>query len=154
MLETDVLTGIHSRYAFYKVLEQYSMQKLPGNTVVLSFDINYLKRVNDTLGHAAGDELIKAAAEIISSVFSPFGQCYRIGGDEMAAVITMPSEKITGLISEMRKLCESWIGEYTSELSIAVGFVCSEQYPSLVLEELYDKSDNLMYEDKARIHHS
>lgn len=154
LLETDVLTGIYSRYAFYEALETYSQRKLPRNTVVFSFDINHLKRVNDTLGHSAGDELIKAAAEIISSIFSQYGKCYRIGGDEMAAVITISHERVPSLIAEMRRQCDAWIGEYSSELGIAVGHVSSEQYPSLVLEELYNRADTLMYEDKERMHHS
>ena len=154
LLNTDALTGIYSRYAFYEALETYSIRKLPRNTAVFSFDINCLKKVNDTLGHVAGDELIKGAATIINSVFSPFGKCYRIGGDEMAAVIAVAPEKIPELVADMRMQCDTWIGEYSSELSIAVGYVRSELYPALVLEELYSKADTLMYEDKLRFHSS
>ena len=72
----------------------------------------------------------------------------------MAAVIAVAPEKIPELVADMRMQCDTWIGEYSSELSIAVGYVRSDLYPSLVLEELYSKADALMYEDKLRFHSS
>ena len=54
----------------------------------ISIDLNGLKRVNDTYGHVAGDELIRAAADCMKNSFNEYGKIYRIGGDEFAVIIT------------------------------------------------------------------
>ena len=61
--ETDALTGLPNRYGF----EQYLLESGQSGyaMAVFLFDINYLKTTNDTKGHAAGDDLIRSAAECI-----------------------------------------------------------------------------------------
>lgn len=59
LVETDALTGMLSRYSYIKTLNDYNRKgMLPQRLAVFSVDINGLKLVNDTKGHAAGDEFI------------------------------------------------------------------------------------------------
>ena len=55
--------------------------------VFVSLDVNGLKTINDTQGHAAGDELIKAAASCMKKCIGSYGRVYRTGGDEFIALI-------------------------------------------------------------------
>ncbi|MBR3158833.1 MAG: diguanylate cyclase [Atopobiaceae bacterium] len=67
---TDELTGLLSRHAYSETLKSYeSASELPWDLAVFEIDINGLKAVNDTYGHAAGDELICGAAHCIERVF-------------------------------------------------------------------------------------
>ena len=80
----DTLTGLLNRTAWNKKLEEIN-SKAEKIRVVFS-DLNNLKRTNDVLGHAAGDELINKFTNILKSVFLD-DEVYRIGGDEFVVVI-------------------------------------------------------------------
>lgn len=54
------------------------------------YDVNNLKKVNDTMGHQKGDEMIKRVADVMSASLGKYGQCYRIGGDEFVFISTKP----------------------------------------------------------------
>ena len=86
---TDVLTGVKSKLAYSdkvqqldKALENGVLDKL----AIVVFDLNDLKRINDTLGHDVGDEMIISACRLICKVFD-HSPVYRIGGDEFAAIL-------------------------------------------------------------------
>lgn len=79
---TDVLTGLPNRARFNVAMDEIS----PGEWALLLVDVDNLKVVNDTFGHAAGDDLIASAAQGLLSVVSPRA-VYRLGGDEFAVVL-------------------------------------------------------------------
>lgn len=83
---TDALTGLQNRMAFTNH-EDSVLNKDNGECIVIQFDINNLKKVNDNYGHKEGDKHIKAAADIIESSFGQMGNCYRTGGDEFIVVM-------------------------------------------------------------------
>ena len=90
MANTDSLTGIRNKHA-YSQYESLMNQHIKDGTIkdnlaVLVCDINGLKHVNDTKGHAAGDQLIKDASALICEYFK-HGAVFRIGGDEFAVVL-------------------------------------------------------------------
>lgn len=147
-LEHDVLTGLYNRYAFEKTVNMSEPHFIIKDLTVFSFDINGLKITNDTYGHEAGDELIKAAATIIDKNFSPYGRCYRIGGDEMVALLIIPQEKISNLINNFEVDMNKWHGEFVDELSMAYGYVRADFHPDCKLIELYKLADRYMYDNK------
>ena len=75
---TDELTKCYNRSAYID-----DVRELPGDSVYVyvSMDVNGLKPVNDTLGHAAGDELLQGAAECMEQCFGNYGKVYRMGGE-------------------------------------------------------------------------
>ena len=80
---TDDMTGFMNRRAYEAQLEFYRNNPIPDNLVFTVFDINQLKQVNDTLGHAAGDELIYGFADIAEKLKHLQGKnkkIYRTGG--------------------------------------------------------------------------
>ncbi len=83
---TDPLTGLPNRAQFGRVLADFeSGNSLPWALLLL--DLDNLKLVNDTFGHAAGDDLIKIVAERLAQAAQP-EPIYRLGGDEFAVVIS------------------------------------------------------------------
>ena len=86
---TDANTGLGNPAAFKSRFEELDRTKNNYSYIaIIQFDVNNLKTINDSLGHEAGDLLIKTAAQIIDSAFSPIGNCYRVGGDEFVAITT------------------------------------------------------------------
>lgn len=109
---TDNLTGIGNRHAM-NMLEAELKEPAPLGLVFC--DISGLKHINDTLGHCAGDEYIQNACEIMKRLF-PSEKLFRIGGDELLAVLTDTSEaevdeKTSALKSELER----------SSIAMAVG---------------------------------
>lgn len=78
----DVLTGLLNRRSF----ETDTQRILDKSFAVISIDLNNLKTINDTLGHAAGDEAIKTVANIARNVGRKIYNVYRIGGDEFMVI--------------------------------------------------------------------
>ena len=79
----DQLTQVGNRYAMTK----YAEDMRPGESLGIVYgDITGLKRVNDSKGHAAGDELIISCCACLKDVFGDAGKLFRIGGDELLAI--------------------------------------------------------------------
>ncbi len=85
----DGLTGLGNHRAFQEELdEQIVIAREEDRPFALLFiDIDDLKKVNDTRGHAAGDDLLRAAGQILTSNLRRWDRGFRIGGDEFAAVL-------------------------------------------------------------------
>lgn len=106
---TDGLTGLKNRLAFNKASSSLSGDP-DARYMIMQFDINDLKKVNDGYGHTEGDRHIVAAAEIIRSSILDSGDCYRVGGDEFIAIIT--ASDIEQAAQNTIELMESMTEEY------------------------------------------
>lgn len=82
LLYTDSLTGLHNRACFEEALVQ---PPSGGGSALLLVDIDHLKTVNDTFGHAAGDSLIRVVAARLAEAAAP-NLAFRVGGDELAVL--------------------------------------------------------------------
>lgn len=83
----DPLTGLN-RDRFFAELEHELDNSEKGAVTVFAIDLDGFKAINDSLGHAAGDELIVKVARRLSAAFEPRGQIGRLGGDEFALLIS------------------------------------------------------------------
>lgn len=150
-LQTDSLTGLQNRYAFSHALNRYaSADSLPEGFAAFSIDVNDLKRVNDTLGHEAGDELIRGAAGCITQAFGSGDYCYRTGGDEF--VILAPDvdeEAAEKYLARLKEAADTWRCPNGQPVSVAAGWALAKDNPGLNAEELVRKSDLAMYQAKA-----
>lgn len=141
----DTLTGMQNRLSFEETLAE--IRKYEQESLLLcAFDVNGLKKANDSLGHAAGDELLQGAAECIRKVFGPFGSCFRIGGDEFFAVLYKENPGRDALVDSFRRETEQWSGRQVKQLSVSVGIVPMK--PGDNLAELLTQADLEMYASK------
>ena len=84
----DTLTGLHNRGAFVERLEtELAHPSAPGIAALLFMDIDHFKRINDTLGHLAGDALLRAIGARIADLLPPQGAAGRFGGDEFVLLL-------------------------------------------------------------------
>jgi len=85
---TDPLTGLLNRRRFEEALEQeVARARRYGAFSLLMIDLNLFKRINDTYGHRAGDEVLKTVAQVLQSCCREMDTCARLGGDEFAVIL-------------------------------------------------------------------
>ncbi len=150
LITTDALTGLASRHAYAMALNELAaLEKLPEDTVVFSIDINGLKETNDSLGHKAGDELIRGAASCISRVLSAYGTCYRTGGDEFIVISKMDHKQADEALAKLAQEAAAWHGEKVKSLSLAAGYALASEHPEMDAERLIQEADMAMYAQKT-----
>ncbi|MCR5022923.1 MAG: GGDEF domain-containing protein [Lachnospiraceae bacterium] len=147
---TDEMTRLFNRRCFDEDLREIRNQELSDDFVVFSVDVNGLKTVNDTKGHAAGDELIKGAADCLALSVGKKGKVYRTGGDEFMAVIhASDPEEIKNTI---KKNASDWHGVYSEELTMSIGYATHADNPDASVDDLEHIADADMYADKERFY--
>ncbi|MCR5215769.1 MAG: GGDEF domain-containing protein [Lachnospiraceae bacterium] len=146
----DGLTGLLNRTSYEEDLEKYRKEnKKPA--AVTFIDINNLKYINDTYGHATGDELIMAVASTISRVFEMNGKCYRIGGDEFVFITNgLPEGKnihsLEHHFQEELAQCKLRV-DMTFVITAACGSVADKNSYEQV-DDLLKEADRVMYANK------
>lgn len=152
LYQKDALTGIYNRRGFDKLLrERFASAKTLGdNFGIASIDMDNLKTINDSFGHAAGDEALKAIADALESVMKEREFCARVGGDEFAAVL---NTDIPNRQAEFKKEFEEAICVQGREISdyqlgASVGVCELAEDPGATLIACLQKADMRMYEDK------
>lgn len=151
--DRDGLTGVKNKgyYNEYIVaLQQRSDSENVAYAVVM-MDINYLKLINDTYGHNAGDELIRSAATLICRIFA-HSPVFRIGGDEFCVILqggdyNLRETLLPRLEHEMTE-AENIPG---GKLSIACGMADHPASSNASYDDIFRQADARMYERKRRI---
>lgn len=148
---TDELTQLHNRRYCKEYMQKIDKGSTKGYTV-FCFDLNNLKIMNDTYGHAKGDILIKSAAEVILETFGSYGIVARMGGDEFAAVLeTSDESQVIVLAGNLHKNINKKNAEIENlDMSMAYGYACGSQNEQDI-EKLYQEADNRMYEHKEKM---
>lgn len=130
LLRTDLLTGISNRSAFEADLA--ALCAAPGGEgfSVVYLDLDGFKKVNDTLGHAAGDALLRYIAEVLREAVGEKDVVSRLGGDEFAAILPGSPERATGIMENVLRLIGSApVLEPGISVSGSVGLCHSSQCP-------------------------
>ena len=153
----DLDTGVKNKNCYEEDLkrlnEKYFQVDAKGNKQVACVvcDLNGLKKVNDNYGHIAGDEFIRAAAEVLSQNMQSASNVYRIGGDEFVALfIGTDTDKIQAEIRKTQAECEKY--EHLKEpLKIAMGMASNteQQYASIM--DMISMADKRMYANKIEM---
>jgi len=152
MYRIDTLTGLYNRRGFeqeYKKLLASEDGKKPLSIVMA--DLDRLKYINDTFGHKEGDFAIRAVADALVHV-CPKGSLFtRFGGDEMLAVCR-GSQDVAKMKEEFDKYFRNLNATSNKEYAIeaSTGIYITTENEILDFEELVEKSDGLMYQEKKR----
>lgn len=147
---SDELTGVRNKNA-YQEYEQAVQDEIDGGScqpfAIVICDLNYLKQINDTLGHKMGDEYIKNACSMICTTFA-HSPVFRIGGDEFVAVLkgndfSKREELLENFRSQVLENCKSGEGPV-----IASGMAEFMAGADRKVASVFERSDSLMYENK------
>ena len=147
----DALTGLANRRVFeeriHGMLESARRYGYP--LTMLSMDLDKFKNVNDTLGHLAGDEVLKSVAEVLKNAVRSSDLLVRMGGDEFVLVLDNTDRYNARILAE--RLCKSvdeldiW-ADVKTKLGISIGLAQLEEGESL--EKWLDRADDILYHAK------
>ncbi len=147
--EHDPLTGIYNRRGGEEKINEYINDNINGTFIIL--DIDDFKHVNDTYGHAVGDEILSAVSMTLSSSFRTSDVVMRMGGDEF--IVYAPGlvnyffidGKLKQINAKMREIT-CYAGK--DNITVSMGAVINDgSYPSY--EAIFNEADSLLYETKS-----
>ena len=143
-LYKDVLTGAYNRRYFEEKVKDMSV-----NAGIAVIDLDDFKHINDGLGHQYGDILLQQIAAGLTGIPGLRGHCYRMGGDEFAAILFVKREQFEWIRRQFDGDIKYWSCNRIKELSISYGYVSSSECQWDSMKEISDVADIRMYEEKA-----
>ncbi|MGU3494916.1 putative bifunctional diguanylate cyclase/phosphodiesterase [Xanthobacteraceae bacterium A53D] len=149
----DVLTGLPNRVQFMAELERAIVDLPPGEFLALMFiDLDGFKDINDTLGHSAGDTLLREAANRLSQSLGGRNVAARFGGDEF--VLLARSKDMAGIETQIRNVLDGLLAPVRLEgASLTVGAsigVALAPLDATNVPDLLRRADIALYRAKSR----
>jgi diguanylate cyclase (GGDEF)-like protein len=147
----DFISGIKNRVAFEKEIESICKNQCSDAAIVV-FDLNNLKKINDTVGHKAGDDLINISAKVLTESFKGVGNSYRIGGDEFCVICkNVTKEIVENSLLKLEQISNEVNKKNSNSLIFAYGYELYEKDKNLDIYDIFHKADQKMYEHKAKL---
>ena len=146
----DQLTGLYNRHYFVNEIKRLEGSRDYPIAIIIA-DLDNLKKVNDTRGHAEGDKYLQACATLFKETLRGYDLLARVGGDEFALVLTR-TDRETGetIMKRIKGDLEKYNQIHTAlPLSISMGIAVSESSDQ-PLEETFREADGLMYKEKLQ----
>ncbi|MCB2019608.1 MAG: GGDEF domain-containing protein [Burkholderiaceae bacterium] len=149
---TDMLTEVPNRRHFYELATKALALRKPGTAAVVTFDIDHFKQINDSLGHAEGDEALREVARCTRDTLRAQDVAGRIGGDEFAMLL--PQTDVEEALSVVDRLSARIEGQRTTgsgnaiALSLSFGIVLARKGENVA--DALRRADQALYEAKRQ----
>lgn len=144
----DSLTGLYNRTFFEKEIQRISVSEEYPITII-SLDVDGLKIVNDTMGHAKGDQLLINLAHVLGESLRDADILTRVGGDEFVIILPKSDDTIAQLIATRIGDNIDQYNQNNPEIPISVSLgLCTIERPDLSLQDVLKKADEHMYHNK------
>ena len=148
---TDPLTSLRNARAFYEEGSRtLALCRRKGRPVTVGYiDLDNFKTVNDRLGHRAGDDLLRAIADVLSVSMRPSDLSARLGGDEFAILLPdVGPDEAAATLERLRSLLANTVASSVGLISASIGAVTFITVPE-DMEEMVRQADSRMYAAKA-----
>ena len=153
LASTDYLTGIMNRRMFNEISEHYfqTAQKNELYLTLLLLDLDHFKKVNDTYGHQAGDQILKRFVKTLEGILNKSDIFARIGGEEFAILLSQTnSDEAYVLAERIRKEIENVFITYDGQdifVTTSIGISESKQSDT-EFENIFSRADMALYQAK------
>jgi diguanylate cyclase (GGDEF)-like protein len=149
---SDDLTGLYNRRGLF-ALGEHTMRiarRRARKLGVIYVDVDALKTINDRFGHTQGDEALRIVADVIRASVRESDVVGRIGGDEFVVLAEDDTGVTEDLVVRLRRRVEraNEKGGRPFRLSLSIGAVDWEHGDQATLQELIERADQSMYDDK------
>ena len=147
----DPLTGCLNRAATFTALRQILGDDRSDSTAIFYLDLDGFKTVNDTLGHAVGDDLLAEAAHTMKAQVRTGDVVGRVGGDEFVVIchgVGRPHEALAAAARLQEALAHIDVAGHPVRVSASIGVTTSA--PGTTLQDLLSRADEAMYQSKRR----
>lgn len=152
MSTTDSLTGLHNRHSFVISGDKIFAKARENNQfVTLSLlDVDNFKSINDTCGHKAGDECLRAIGQVLLSLETEKIHAYRFGGDEFMLLFDGMSRSEAFLVMNRfsKQVSNITLERYDKMISVSVGIFSAIPNANETLDSFIEKADHAMYKAK------
>lgn len=146
----DALTGVRNKHAYIDAeteLNRRIAEDSGAQFAVIALDVNNLKHMNDTKGHAAGDQLLRDSCAVICRIFAK-SPVFRVGGDEFVVISQGEDyENIDALLGQLRAANEESV--QTGGPIIASGMAKYDGDRNV--QAVFERADSKMYKEKKRL---
>ncbi|MDO9442349.1 MAG: EAL domain-containing protein [Beijerinckiaceae bacterium] len=155
LAEYDALTGLANRSRFQAELSGLETDPTPscGSTALLLIDLDGFKQINDTFGHALGDECLKEIARRLQNICGAADLVARVGGDEFAVLLKACADRrslnlmANAIVEGLRRPIER--SGQSFQLGASVGVALCDVHLKAELAEFFTKADTALYAAKA-----
>lgn len=144
--QVDSLTELLNRWGYESYLSNFR-----GKGAIFFFDVDRFKEINDTHGHAVGDQCLQSVAECLREVFGPYGRCFRIGGDEFCVVLEENLNRIDSMIRCLKENMQARRADEPLLPNVSVGYVVFDTAERDISDAVAE-ADAKMYEVKRANH--
>jgi diguanylate cyclase (GGDEF)-like protein len=144
----DALTGLLNKGAITRIVQQ---QLAAGDFILILFDIDHFKKVNDTYGHYIGDRVLSEVAKLVEENLRPKDYAGRFGGEEFIIVLNETSHASALAIAQdlLRLIGNAVLVEEDDmrvKVTVSMGLTAVTRHESF--EEIYTRADRLLYAAK------
>ncbi len=148
---TDELTGLYNRAYLEEFINTHGDEYYPLG--IISADCDGLKEINDTYGHTAGDEYIKAAVSLFRQVLPEDSIMFRMGGDELLILLPTTSEEAHQSAAKQQRDTEKKFRVMNRELSVSLGVSVMENRRDGFDASIAESDRNMYFEKKEKKSH-
>lgn len=151
--DLDTLTGIQNRHAMRRALERRHdrSERTNVSATIALVDLDHFKKVNDTYGHSAGDQVLSVAAGRLLEGIRSYDQLFRYGGEEFLVLLDDADHETTRTILERlrRSLAETKISiDDRTEIAVTASFGAAELCKGESIERTIERADEALYRAK------
>ncbi|MFO7952685.1 MAG: diguanylate cyclase [Bacillota bacterium] len=144
----DQLTGVYNR-SFFEAKLKFLADDPNYPITIISVDVDGLKLINDTLGHEAGDKLLKNCANILKEIFDNNGILGRVGGDEFTVILPLTGKNEGECLARQIRYQVKHYNLHNSELPLSLSMgVATAESDATSIKRLVKQADDLMFRDK------
>ncbi|MDJ0701149.1 MAG: sensor domain-containing diguanylate cyclase [Woeseiaceae bacterium] len=148
----DDLTKVSNRRGFHNIarhmLSLCRRVKTPAE--LMFFDLDGFKHINDTLGHEAGDAILKRFAKLLTKCFRSADVVARLGGDEFVVLMAGADIESDAALDRLKKLCDEDCPDHMCNIAWSSGRVVFDPKRHTTVENLLADADAQMYKNKVR----
>lgn len=142
MLQVDAVTQLLNRRCY-----DVNITDIGSRAVILFFDIDKFKQVNDTYGHSTGDICLKNVGQQLRNVYGKYGLCYRIGGDEFCVILQDHVEKTEELNCQFASAIKMLQMEDGRMPDVSMGYAYYDDAVSHI-QNVIEEADAMLYRNK------
>lgn len=142
LLQMDGLTGLLNHWSF-----EHTIQNLSKEAIILFFDVDQFKEVNDQYGHLVGDACLEKVASGLKKTYGNDGMCFRYGGDEFCVIMTHSLNHVDKRIQKFYHILNGYQKSEEWMPSVSVGYAAFDPKKDTI-QEVTRRADERMYKDK------
>lgn len=150
LADIDTLTKVPNRRRFHELSSRVLSTNLAADSALLMFDVDHFKRINDTLGHAVGDEALRQVGNCTRDTLRELDVAGRLGGDEFAVLLpdTTVEEAMTVAARIVSRLEHRQVAPRIARLSLSFGVV--QMHENEAITDALRRADQALYEAKRQ----